>query len=254
MAEIDGARAAAEGRKRAHSEELRRRWSGNNSLHVVSKAEVTTRPVWDRSELLAEQSFRSAVLKLFDEMRKQIEEETGDDEISPTAKTALTAQLEESGSQKTAKAVVDRLEEIRWHEKLVLLVREVVPYLDPLVVGSLAHEDALDRAKLIGRRILYSDGVAHALVVGAEVKEIARSFGIDLENDLATGRAVGGYTETLGAPFWFYSYREGVVGGAGAVQVEGDDVTSGYGQRWLVLTIQMKFPTVRDNLVIDGFS
>jgi hypothetical protein len=84
------------------TEHLRRRWSGNHSLHVVSGAKVMTRPVWDRSEILAEQSFRSAVLKRLDGMRKQIEDETGVDKISPTAKTALIAPLEEFDSKAAA--------------------------------------------------------------------------------------------------------------------------------------------------------
>jgi hypothetical protein len=84
------------------TENLRQRWGGNRRIRVVSKVKVKTRPGWDRSEILAEQSFRSAVLKRLDGMRKQIEDETGVDKISPTAKTALIAPLEEFDSKAAA--------------------------------------------------------------------------------------------------------------------------------------------------------
>jgi len=84
------------------TEHLRQRWGGNRRIRVVSKVKVKTRPGWDRSKILAEQSLRSVVLEHLDEIRKKIRDETDetpDDGISPTAETALATPLHDSNKK-----------------------------------------------------------------------------------------------------------------------------------------------------------
>lgn len=92
------------------TEHLRKRWGGNRPIRVVSKVKVKTRPGWDRSKILAEQSLRSVVLEHLDEIRKQINGETPDDDgISPTVETALITPLEEKSNAIAAKRLRELL-------------------------------------------------------------------------------------------------------------------------------------------------
>ena len=115
------------------TEHLRQRWGGDHPIRVVSKAKVRTRPGWDRSEILAEQSLRSVVLERFDGIRKQIEDETPDDKISPTAETALVIPLEESN----AKAAKQLRELLRTQpEKLDEVIEEAERILMTLLIDN----------------------------------------------------------------------------------------------------------------------
>ncbi len=132
------------------------------------------------------------------------------------------------------------LDQVRRDENFDWIHRPIGSHLDPVVVGSLIidQENPLGYAGLRWQRcIRHRDGVAHPLMVGAEVKEVGGGFGIGLKNDLSGRGAVVDDTETVGASLRFEPDGEGVVGGTGAVKVEGDDVASCNGQSWLGLAV-----------------
>ena len=117
------------------TEHLRKRWGGNRPIRVVSKVKVKTRPGWDRSKILAEQSLRSVVLEHLDEIRKQINGETPDDDgISPTVETALITPLEEKSNAIAAKRLRELLR--NQPEKLDEVIEEAERILMTLLLGE----------------------------------------------------------------------------------------------------------------------
>ena len=117
------------------TEHLRKRWGGNRPIRVVSKVKVKTRPGWDRSKILAEQSLRSVVLEHLDEIRKQINGETPDDDgISPTVETALITPLEEKSNAIAAKRLRELLR--NQPERLDEVIEEAERILMTLLLGE----------------------------------------------------------------------------------------------------------------------
>ena len=117
------------------TEHLRKRWGGNRPIRVVSKVKVKTRPGWDRSKILAEQSLRSVVLEHLDEIRKQINGETPDDDgISPTLETALITPLEEKSNAIAAKRLRELLN--KQPEKLDEVIEEAERILMTLLLDE----------------------------------------------------------------------------------------------------------------------
>ena len=115
------------------TEHLRKRWGDNRPIRVVSKVKVKTRPGWDRSKILAEQSLRSVVLEHLDGLRKQINDETPGDGISPTAETALITPLEDS-NKKAAKQLRELLN--KQPEKLDEVIEEAERILMTLLLDK----------------------------------------------------------------------------------------------------------------------
>jgi len=96
---------------------------------------VKTRPGWDRSTILAEQSLRSVVLEHLDEIRKQINGETPDDDgISPTVETALITPLEEKSNAIAAKRLRELLR--NQPERLDEVIEEAERILMTLLLGE----------------------------------------------------------------------------------------------------------------------
>ena len=117
------------------TEHLRKRWGDNRPIRVVSKVKVKTRPGWDRSKILAEQSLRSVVLEHLDEIRKQINGETPDDDgISPTVETALITPLEEKSNAIAAKRLRELLR--NQPERLDEVIEEAERILMTLLLGE----------------------------------------------------------------------------------------------------------------------
>ena len=117
------------------TEHLRKRWGDNRPIRVVSKVKVKTRPGWDRSKILAEQSLRSVVLEHLDEIRKQINGETPDDDgISPTVETALITPLEEKSNAMAAKRLRELLR--NQPEKLDEVIEEAERILMTLLLDE----------------------------------------------------------------------------------------------------------------------
>lgn len=117
------------------TEHLRKRWGDNRPIRVVSKVKVKTRPGWDRSKILAEQSLRSVVLEHLDEIRKQINGETPDDDgISPTVETALITPLEEKSNAMAAQRLRELLR--NQPEKLDEVIEEAERILMTLLLDE----------------------------------------------------------------------------------------------------------------------
>ena len=104
----------------------------------------------------------------------------------------------------------------------------VGPDLDPPVVGFLVRENALAHAVLGDFR--HGNHIPHTLVVATEIIESSGSFGINFENNRATGNTIVCDRNTFGTPFGFQAYREWVVRSCGSIKVEGESVTSGNSQ------------------------